>query len=212
MADNVQITAGSGTTIATDEVTDGTLGTAQVQYVKIMDGTLNGTTKATVNAMGLKVDASGAAVPVTDNAGSITVDAPVGTPVFARLSDGAAALVGQKAMAASLPVTVASDQTSLQVTPASLTGTTKSTVVTVGTTAAALPATPLANRRTILVQSDSANTANIFLGGSGVTSGTGTTAGIVLKAGESMTLDASTALVYAISTTASQLVRVLEVS
>jgi hypothetical protein len=56
------------------------------------------------------VDASGVAVPITDNSGSLTVDAPVGTPVFARLSDGAAALIGQKAMAASLPVVVASDQ------------------------------------------------------------------------------------------------------
>lgn len=49
-------------------------------------------------------------VPVTDNAGSLTVDAPVGTPVFSRLSDGAAALVGQKVMASSLPVALASDQ------------------------------------------------------------------------------------------------------
>jgi hypothetical protein len=47
---------------------------------------------------------------VDDNAGTITVDAPVGTPVFSRLSDGAAALIGQKAMAASLPVALASDQ------------------------------------------------------------------------------------------------------
>jgi hypothetical protein len=31
-------------------------------------------------------------VPVNDNAGSLTVDAPVGTPVFVRLSDGAAAI------------------------------------------------------------------------------------------------------------------------
>ena len=38
------------------------------------------------------------AVPVTDNAGSITVDAPVATPVFVRLSDGAAPLTA-------LPVT-----------------------------------------------------------------------------------------------------------
>jgi hypothetical protein len=30
--------------------------------------------------------------PVTDNAGSLTVDAPVGTPVFVRLSDGASAI------------------------------------------------------------------------------------------------------------------------
>jgi hypothetical protein len=53
--------------------------------------------------------------PVTDNAGSLTVDAPVGTPVFARLSDGAAALIGQKAMTASLPVTIASDQSAVPV-------------------------------------------------------------------------------------------------
>jgi hypothetical protein len=44
MADNVAITAGSGTTIATDEVqVSGTNPLAHVQYVKIVDGTLNGT-------------------------------------------------------------------------------------------------------------------------------------------------------------------------
>lgn len=36
--------------------------------------------------------------PVTDNSGSLTVDAPVGTPVFVRLSDGASAITA-------LPVT-----------------------------------------------------------------------------------------------------------
>jgi len=44
MADNVAITAGSGTSIATDEIQvsgTGTLGHAQ--YVKLVDGTLNGT-------------------------------------------------------------------------------------------------------------------------------------------------------------------------
>lgn len=44
------------------------------------------------------VNAAGVAVPVTDNAGSLTVDAPVGTPVFVRLSDGAAPI-------AALPIT-----------------------------------------------------------------------------------------------------------
>lgn len=42
-----------------------------------------------------------AAVPVTDNSGSLTVDAPVGTPVFVRLSDGASAI-------STLPVSLAS--------------------------------------------------------------------------------------------------------
>lgn len=43
-------------------------------------------------------------VPVTDNAGSLTVDAPVGTPAFVRLSDGAAAITTLPISAASLPL------------------------------------------------------------------------------------------------------------
>lgn len=56
MADNVAITAGSGTSIAADEVSDGTLGSVKVQYVKLMDGTIDGTNKAAVSANGLNVD------------------------------------------------------------------------------------------------------------------------------------------------------------
>src|SRR3569833_1359170 len=55
MADNVAVTAGSGTTVAADEVIDGTLGTVKVQYVKIMDGTLDGTGKAAVGTNNLSV-------------------------------------------------------------------------------------------------------------------------------------------------------------
>lgn len=55
MADNVTIV---GTVVAADEVSDGTLGTVKVQYVKIMDGTLDGTNKAQVGASGLSVLAS----------------------------------------------------------------------------------------------------------------------------------------------------------
>jgi hypothetical protein len=35
------------------------------------------------------VTVQNSSIPITDNAGSLTVDAPVGTPVFVRLSDGA---------------------------------------------------------------------------------------------------------------------------
>lgn len=56
MADNVLITAGTGTTIAADEVSDGVLGSCKVQYVKIMDGTLDGTSKLTISANGLYSD------------------------------------------------------------------------------------------------------------------------------------------------------------
>lgn len=67
MADNVAVTAGSGTIVAADEVTDGTLGTVKVQYVKQMDGALNGTNKAGVNAAG---GALSAPAPVTPAAGT----------------------------------------------------------------------------------------------------------------------------------------------
>lgn len=65
MADNVIITPGSGNTVAADEVVDGTLGTVKVQYVKIMDGTLDGTSKASVGANGLKTDGSAVTQPVS---------------------------------------------------------------------------------------------------------------------------------------------------
>lgn len=53
MADNVVVSAGTGTTVAADEVVDGTLGTVKVQYVKLMDGTLDGTGKALIDTKGL---------------------------------------------------------------------------------------------------------------------------------------------------------------
>jgi len=46
-------------------------------------------------------------VPITDNSGSLTVDAPVATPVFVRLSDGAAAI-------STLPVSIATNTPTLQ--------------------------------------------------------------------------------------------------
>lgn len=51
----------------------------------------------------LTVDASGVAVPVTDNSSSLTVDAPVGTPVFVRLSDGSSAITTLPVSLASVP-------------------------------------------------------------------------------------------------------------
>lgn len=52
MADNVTLTPGSGKTIGTDEVVDGVLGTVQIQIVKLMDGTLDGTTKIAGQTVG----------------------------------------------------------------------------------------------------------------------------------------------------------------
>ena len=84
-----------------------------------IDQTTPGTTnKVSIGSDGVIASIT-AAVPVTDNSGSLTIDAPVGTPVFTRLSDGAAALVGQKAMTASLPVVIASNQSAVPVSMAS---------------------------------------------------------------------------------------------
>lgn len=109
MADNVLITPGSGATIASDDVSG-----VQFQKVKLDGGgdglsvplvidvtygvpsdvkrVAGNVTVVQATATNLKVDASGVAVPITDNSGSLTVDAPVGTPVFVRLSDGSAAI------------------------------------------------------------------------------------------------------------------------
>ncbi len=104
MPDNVAITAGTGTTVAADEVVDGTLGTVKVQFVKIMDGTLDGTSKAAVGAAGVKVDASGAAVPITDNAGSLTVDnAGTFAVQAAALTDGSQRIEAGGATGAAVP-------------------------------------------------------------------------------------------------------------
>lgn len=82
MADNVAITAGSGTTIAADEVTDGTLGSVKVQFMKIMDGTLDGTNKAAVNARGLAVDIPAAAAAIAKAEDAASADADVGVPAM----------------------------------------------------------------------------------------------------------------------------------
>ena len=57
MADNVAVTAGVGTAVAADEVSDATLGSCKVQFVKIMSGTLDATDKVAGDATnGLDVD------------------------------------------------------------------------------------------------------------------------------------------------------------
>jgi len=111
MADNVGFTPGSGATIKTDQ---GSLSGAHMQVVKLAESADGGeslvgadatygldvdvtrvqavVTVAQSSPTNLRVDASGVPVPVTDNSGSLTVDAPVSTPVFVRLSDGTNAL------------------------------------------------------------------------------------------------------------------------
>lgn len=162
MADGVNITAGSGVVIASDDI-----GGVQYQRVKLSQGADGSATDVSsaaplqvtlantgANATAVKVDGSAVTqpvsgtvtitpsgtqtvsgtvavstinsvapafgsgvrgatvqrvtiatddvVPVSDNSGSLTVDAPVGTPVFVRLSDGSSAI-------ATLPVSMATN-------------------------------------------------------------------------------------------------------
>lgn len=110
MADNTIITPGSGESIRSidrasvkTQVVQIDVGGASAERLVVGDATYGigvdikrfPAGAALVNnptAANLKVDASGVAVPVTDNAGSLTVDAPVATPVFVRLSSGSAAV------------------------------------------------------------------------------------------------------------------------
>jgi hypothetical protein len=105
MADNVAITAGAGTAIATDEVqVSGTNPIGHVQFVKLVDGTLNGTGAIAGDATnGLDVDVTRlpALVAGTANIGDVdilTVPAPLST-------------TGSGTEATALRVTVATDST-----------------------------------------------------------------------------------------------------
>ena len=114
MSDNVIVTSGSGTTIAADELVDATLGTVKFQYVKLMDGTLDSSTKAAVGAAGLKVDGSGATQPVS---GSLTT---VSTVTSLTQMNGAVISMGTGVRGAGVQrVTISTDD----VVPASQSGT-----------------------------------------------------------------------------------------
>jgi hypothetical protein len=100
MADNVPITPGSGKTIAADELTDATLGTVEVQFLKLMDGTLDSSNKAVVSSAGaLKVDNSGVTQPVSGTfwqatqpvSGTITVTQSTAANLLATVSGTVAA-------------------------------------------------------------------------------------------------------------------------
>jgi len=86
MADNISVTPGTGKTVATDEVVDGTLGTVQVQVVKMMDGTLGSTNKLIVSAAGAaKVDGSAVTQPIS---GTVTATQATGTNLHTVVDSG----------------------------------------------------------------------------------------------------------------------------
>lgn len=93
----------------TDPLVDNTA-SGDVQAVKLLDGTAGsvvpilagGGVEASALRVTIASDSTGL-VSVDDNGASITVDAPVGTPVFVRLSDGSAAITTLPVSLASVP-------------------------------------------------------------------------------------------------------------
>jgi hypothetical protein len=105
MADNVAITAGTGTAVATDEVSVDGAATAHVQYVKLVDGTANGTAGIPGDSNGLDVIAhrelrriSVPSAGLTTATTAYTAGDQVGTQFTfanaARVSGGSGTIVG----------------------------------------------------------------------------------------------------------------------
>lgn len=115
MADNVAITAGTGTAIATDEVQVDGNAIGHVQFVKLVDGTLNGTQAIPGGTDGLDVVAhrdlkriSVASGGLTTAATAYTAGDQVGTQFTfanaARVSGGSGTIVGVQIISAAVTI------------------------------------------------------------------------------------------------------------
>ena len=105
MADNVAITAGSGTTISTDEVAVNGGTTGHVQHVKLVDGTSNGTDGVPGTTQGLAivnrrdlqriaVDSGGLTIATTAYTAGDQVGSQFTLTNAARASGGTGTIVG----------------------------------------------------------------------------------------------------------------------
>lgn len=127
MADNTTLNTGSGgDTLATDDIggvkyprskivigadgtNDGDVSSANPLPVSLASVPSHAVTNAGTFAVQAAqtgtwtVTGAGGSFPITDSSGSITVDAPAGTPVFVRLSDGSAAITTLPVSLASVP-------------------------------------------------------------------------------------------------------------
>lgn len=103
----------SGAATAAKQPALGTAGSASADVITVQG--IASMTALVVDGSGVTQPVSGTVTanagtgpfPVSDNAGSLTVDAPVGTPVFVRLSDGSSAIATLPVSLASLPALAA---------------------------------------------------------------------------------------------------------
>lgn len=119
------------------------------------------------------------------------------------------ASLGAKTSAASLSVVLASDQAVLSSQAASVAGTVTSAKITVGTTAVRATvagSAPSAARKKLMIKPALTNGGNIYLGASGVTTGTG----LQIVGPDRLEFEFDSADYYLISDTAGQSVEILE--
>ena len=95
-AAGLPVQAGSGASFPVTDgggslTVDGTVAVSSVSGSVAVTGTFWQATQPVSIASTVTVTGAGGTFPVTDSGGSLTVDAPVGTPVYVRLSDGTAA-------------------------------------------------------------------------------------------------------------------------
>jgi len=108
-ADGSELAVGGATQYAVDTAANGAEELTMAGFVRVdAPSTLTPAdgdrVNARVDALGRQwVNGSGVTQPVSDASGSLTVDAPVGTPVFVRLSDGSAAITTLPVSLASVP-------------------------------------------------------------------------------------------------------------
>lgn len=121
--------------------------------------------------------------------------------------------LGQKTMANSFAVTLASDQSAIPVTstttPSSIAGTVTSAQIAVGTGAVRATvsgAAPSASRKKLMVKPSAANTGKIYIGASGVT----TANGLEIIGPDRLEFEFDSGDYYVISDTAAQVVEILE--
>lgn len=167
--------------------------------------------------------------PATQPISAATLPLPSGASTSANQAteiaslasiDGKLNSLGQKAMAASMPVVIASDQSAVPVsgtvsanaTPVTTSGTVTQAAVTVGTSAVRCTVSgsaPNAARKALIVEPDPASTAKFYIGSSSVTS-SGATRGISLSPGSQFIADFDASDFYIISDTAAQTFFVVE--
>jgi hypothetical protein len=149
------------------------------------------------------------------NGGQVGVDTPVAlvSTTYATSSTQLPASLGQKTMAASLPVVLASDQAAIPVTststPSSVAGTITSVQAAVGLVAvrATVAGTaPNASRKKLMVKPSAANTGKIYIGPSSVT----TANGMEIVGPDRLEFEFDAGDYYLISDTAAQVVEILE--